>query len=329
MAYTSDEKRYEKMIYRRCGNSGLKLPAVSLGLWHNFGGLNNFETAREIILKSFDLGITHFDLANNYGPPPGSAETTFGKVFKNDLKKYRDEIVVSTKAGYTMWDGSYGDWGSRKYLIASLDQSLKRMGLNYVDIFYHHRFDPETPLDETAIALDQIVRQGKALYIGISKYNPEQTGEICRIFKSLGTPFIIHQPSYNMFNRLVEEGLLKVLDENGLGCITFSPLAQGMLSEKYLKGIPKNSRAAIPNGFLKPEQITKDKIDKVTALKEIAISRSQTISQLALAWILRLNSITSVLVGASSVKQIEENAAVVNNLQFSDDELVKIEEVLK
>lgn len=328
MAYKANKNRYEKMIYRRCGNSGLKLPAVSLGLWHNFGAVDDFETSREIILKSFDFGITHFDLANNYGPPPGSAEINFGKVFKSDLKKYRDEILVSTKAGYTMWDGPYGDWGSRKYLIASLDQSLKRMGLEYVDIFYHHRFDPETPMEESLLTLDQIVRQGKALYVGISKYDPIQTEKAYSILKELGTPFIIHQPAYNMFNRTIENGLVKVLEEKGLGCITFSPLAQGMLSGKYIKGIPKGSRASKPNGFLKPEHITDEKTSKVLDLKEIADARNQTLSQMALSWILRLNVITSVLVGASSIKQIQENAAAVDNLHFSDDELNKIEEIL-
>jgi L-glyceraldehyde 3-phosphate reductase len=330
MEYKADKNRYDKMIYRRCGNSGLKLPAVSLGLWHNFGNVDDFETSREIVLNAFDLGITHFDLANNYGPPPGSAETNFGKIIKSDLKRYRDEIIVSTKAGYTMWDGPYGDWGSRKYLIASLDQSLKRMGLEYVDIFYHHRFDPETPMEESLAALDQIVRQGKALYVGISKYSTEQTEAAYRILRDMGTPFIIFQPSYNMFNRVIENnGLLNLLEEKGLGCITFSPLAQGMLTGKYIKGIPENSRAAKPHGFLKPEQITEDKIGKVLALKEIADGRGQTLSQMALAWILRLKSITSVLVGASSVKQIKENRGAIDNLNFSDDELNMIELILK
>jgi L-glyceraldehyde 3-phosphate reductase len=329
MAYEADKNRYEKMIYRKCGNSGLKLPAVSLGLWHNFGNVDNFETSREIILKAFDLGITHFDLANNYGPPPGSAETNFGKIFNSDLKKYRDEIIVSTKAGYTMWDGPYGDWGSRKYLIASLDQSLKRMGLEYVDIYYHHRFDPDTPMEESLMALDQVVRQGKALYAGISNYGPEHTAAAYQILYDLGTPFIINQRSYSMFNRSIEEGLLNVLEEKGLGCITFSPLAQGLLSDKYLNGIPENSRAAKPHGFLRPEQITREKLDKVMALKTIADQRGQSLSQMALAWILRFRTITSVLVGASSVKQIEENAASINNMQFTEDELNRIESILR
>jgi len=316
------------MIYRRCGNSGLKLPAVSLGLWHNFGNVDDFETSRRIIFKAFDLGITHFDLANNYGPPPGSAETNFGRALKNDLKKYRDELIISSKAGYTMWDGPYGDWGSRKYLIASLDQSLKRMGLEYVDIFYHHRFDPETPMEESLMALEQIVRQGKALYVGISKYSPAQTAEAYKILKELGVPFIIHQPPYSMFNREIEEGLTDILEEKGLGCITFSPLAQGMLSDKYLKGIPKNSRAAKPHGFLRPEQVTKEKITKAAALNEIAKERGQTLSQMAIAWILRLKTVTSVLVGASSVKQIKENAAAIDNLQFTGEELKRIEDAL-
>jgi len=329
MPYTADNKRYDNMPYRRCGCSGLKLPAVSLGLWHNFGDVDDFENSREMVLRAFDLGITHFDLANNYGPPPGSAEENFGIIFKNDLKMYRDEIIVSTKAGYPMWPGPYGDWGSRKYLTASLDQSLKRMGLDYVDIFYHHRFDPETPMEETLTALDHFVRQGKALYIGLSKYAPAQTEEAHSIFKELGTPFIIHQPAYNMFNRSIEEGLTKVLEEKGIGCITFSPLAQGILSDKYLSGIPDNSRAAKPHGFLQKEHVTKEKIDKVTALKKIADSRGQTISQLALAWILRLDVITSVLVGTSSVKQIEENAGTVKYLHFTNEELTLIEEILK
>lgn len=329
MTYEADKNRYEKMIYRKCGNSGLKLPAVSLGLWHNFGDVDNLETSREMILKAFDLGITHFDLANNYGPPPGSAETNFGKIFNSDLKKYRDEIIISTKAGYTMWDGPYGDWGSRKYLIASLDQSLKRMGLEYVDIYYHHRFDPDTPMEESLMALDQVVRQGKALYAGISNYGPEHTAAAYQILYDLGTPFIINQRSYSMFNRSIEEGLLNVLEEKGLGCITFSPLAQVLLSDKYLNGIPENSRAAKPHGFLRPEQITKEKLDKVTALKMVADQRGQSLSQMALAWILRFKTITSVLVGASSAKQIEENVAAINNLHFSEDELNRIETILR
>ena len=329
MAYKADKNRYGKMIYRRCGNSGLLMPAVSLGLWHNFGAGDDFENSKKMLFKAFDLGITHFDLANNYGPPPGSAESTFGKIFKSDLKKYRDEILVSTKAGYTMWPGPYGDWGSRKYLFASVEQSLKRTGLDYVDIFYHHRFDPNTPMEESILALDQIVRQGKALYIGISKYDSRQTAKAYAILKELGTPFIIHQPAYNMFNRTIEEGLLNELEEKGLGCITFSPLAQGLLTGKYVKGIPKNSRAARPGGFLKPEHITKEKIDKVIALSEIAAQRGQTLPQMALAWNLRIKTVTSVLIGASSVKQIAENAACLENPDFTADELNRIDEILK
>ncbi len=329
MAYKADKNRYGKMIYRRCGNSGLLMPAVSLGLWHNFGTGDDFENSKKMLFKAFDLGITHFDLANNYGPPPGSAESTFGKIFKSDLKKYRDEILVSTKAGYTMWPGPYGDWGSRKYLFASVEQSLKRTGLDYVDIFYHHRFDPNTPMEESLLALDQIVRQGKALYIGISKYDSRQTAKAYAILKELGTPFIIHQPAYNMFNRTIEEGLLNELEEKGLGCITFSPLAQGLLTGKYVKGIPKNSRAARPGGFLKPEHITKEKIDKVIALSEIAAQRGQTLPQMALAWNLRIKTVTSVLIGASSVKQIAENAACLENPDFTADELNRIDEILK
>lgn len=328
MSFKADNSRYNKMIYRNCGRSGLKLPAISLGLWHNFGNVDEFEISRKMLLKAFDLGITHFDLANNYGPPPGSAETNFGKVLKSDLKKYRDELIVSTKAGYLMWDGPYGDWGSRKYIIASLDQSLKRMGLEYVDIFYHHRPDPATPIEESLMALDQIVKQGKALYAGISKYSPEQTRTAYNIFKELGTPFIIHQPSYNMFNRGVEGGLLDTLKELGLGCITFSPLAQGLLSDKYLKGIPKGSRAAKPHGFLKPEQVTDEKVEKARLLNEIAKERGQTLTQMAIAWILRHDSITTVLVGASSIKQIKENAAAIDNLAFTEDELNQIEKIL-
>lgn len=275
------------------------------------------------------MGITHFDLANNYGPPPGSAETNFGKVLKSDLKKYRDELIISSKAGYLMWDGPYGDWGSRKYLIASLDQSLKRMGIDYVDIFYHHRPDPNTPIEESMMALGQIVKQGKALYVGISKYTPEQTKAAYNILKELGTPFIIHQPSYNMFNREIENGLLEALKEMGLGCITFSPLAQGLLSDKYQKGIPKNSRAAKRHGFLQPEQVTKEKVEKARLLIEIAKERSQTLTQMAIAWILRFDTVTSVLVGASSVKQIKENAGAIDNLHFSEEELNRIEAILK
>ncbi|MDP4180758.1 MAG: L-glyceraldehyde 3-phosphate reductase [Bacillota bacterium] len=328
MIYSADSSRYEKMIYRRCGKSGLKLPAVSLGLWHNFGGINNFETGRSILRKAFDLGITHFDLANNYGPPPGSAEENFGRIFKSDFTAYRDEIIISTKAGYDMWPGPYGEWGSRKYLVASADQSLKRMGLEYVDIFYSHRPDPSTPLEETMGALDYIVRSGKALYAGISNYNPEQTRKAAEILKNLGTPCLIHQPSYSMFNRWIEEELLDTLEDNGIGCIVFSPLAQGLLTDRYLNGIPSDSRAAGSSIFLKPDDITSEKLKKIKQLNEIASNRGQKLSQLAISWVLRKGRVTSAIVGASSVKQIEDNAKAVNNLEFTQDELDKIESIL-
>lgn len=324
-----DKNRYDKMLYRRCGKSGLRLPVVSMGLWHNFGGVDDFQTAKEIVFKSFDLGITHFDLANNYGPPPGSAEINFGKILNKEMSSHRDELIISTKAGYWMWDGPYGDWGSKKYLVSSLDQSLKRMRLDYVDIFYHHRPDPETPLEETMAALDLIVRQGKALYVGVSNYNADQTREAYKIFKSMGTPILIHQPKYSMFVRWIEDGLIQTLEELGIGCISFSPLAQGLLTKKYFKGIPKNSRAAKKHGFLKKEEVTEETINKVKALNEIAGNRGQTISQLALAWNLRHSAMTTVLIGASSVKQVEENAAVINNLELSADELNSIENILK
>jgi L-glyceraldehyde 3-phosphate reductase len=324
-----DKNRYDKMVYRRCGKSGLQLPVVSLGLWHNFGDVDDFQTAKEIIFKSFDLGITHFDLANNYGPPPGSAEINFGKILKKEMSAHRDEIIISSKAGYYMWEGPYGEWGSKKYLVSSLDQSLKRLQLDYVDIFYHHRPDPLTPLEETMSALDLIVRQGKALYVGISNYGAEQTREAYSILKKLGTPVLIHQPKYSMFVRWVEEALLSTLDELGVGCISFSPLAQGLLTKKYFNGIPKNSRAAKKHGFLKKEDVTPEVVEKVKSLNKIAEQRGQTISQLALAWNLRHKSMTSVLVGASSVKQIEENVAVIDNLDFSPEELNRIEDILR
>lgn len=323
-----DKNRYGKMLYRRCGKSGLLLPAVSVGLWHNFGDVDDFQTAKQIIFKSFDLGITHFDLANNYGPPPGSAEINFGKILKKDLQSYRDEMIISSKAGYWMWDGPYGDWGSKKYLVSSLDQSLKRMQLDYVDIFYHHRPDPLTPLEETMSALDLIVRQGKALYVGISNYGSDETRKAYSILKSMGTPILIHQPKYSMFVRWVEDGLLSTLEELGIGCISFSPLAQGLLTKKYFKGIPKNSRAAKKHGFLKKDDVTKETIEKVKTLDDIAQKRGQTISQLALAWNLRHKTMTSVLIGASSVKQVEENVAALNNLEFSNEELNSIENIL-
>jgi len=316
------------MEYNRCGKSGLKLPQISLGLWHNFGSVDSFENAESIAVAAFDKGITHFDLANNYGPVPGSAETNFGKILKNNFQgNLRDEIVISTKAGYTMWDGPYGDWGSRKYMLSSLDQSLKRMDLEYVDIFYSHRFDPETPLEETMTALDYAVRSGKALYAGISNYNPEKTAEAAAILKQLGTPCLIHQVKYSMFVRTPEEGLLDVLGEKGIGCIAFSPLAQGLLTDKYLKGIPENSRAS-KAGFLKPENITEDKIKIIVALNDIAQSRNQSLAQMALAWLLKDNRITSVLIGASSVGQLQNNIDALGNTDFTQTELNKIESIL-
>ncbi len=329
MTYLPAENRYDSMKYNRTGRSGLKLPAISLGLWHNFGGVDTLENSRAMIYKAFDLGITHFDLANNYGPPPGSAEETFGTILKQGFKAYRDEIIVSTKAGFYMWKGPYGEWGSRKYLMASLDQSLKRMGLEYVDIFYHHRPDPDTPLEETMGALDHIVRQGKALYIGLSNYNADQTSKAIQILRQLGTPCLIHQPSYSMFNRWIEHGLLDVLDKEGAGCIVYSPLAQGMLTDKYLKGIPDSSRAAKPHGFLNAKDITEERLDKIRRLNDLAQERDQSLAQMAIAWILRDSRITSVLVGASRVAQIEDNVAALRNLDFSQEELSRIEEILK
>jgi L-glyceraldehyde 3-phosphate reductase len=326
--YVPSDTRYNSMRYNRCGRSGLMLPAISLGLWHNFGGVDVLENARAMIWRAFDLGITHFDLANNYGPPPGSAEESFGKILRQDLGRYRDELIISSKAGYLMWPGPYGEWGSRKYLIASLDQSLSRMGLEYVDIFYSHRPDPETPLEETMGALDQIVRSGKALYVGISSYKPEQTRQATQILRELGTPCLIHQPSYNMFNRWVEDGLLKVLGEEGIGCIAFSPLAQGLLTDRYLKGIPVDSRAGKPQGFLRPEHITEDKIAKVRRLNELAQARGQTLAQLSLAWILRHPEMTSALIGASRVSQIEDAVGTLKNLTFTAQELQTIDQIL-
>jgi L-glyceraldehyde 3-phosphate reductase len=323
------QNRYAKMIYNRCGRSGLKLPAISLGLWHNFGGVDVLETERAIILRAFELGITHFDLANNYGPPPGSAEINFGRILHENLAYHRDEIIISTKAGYYMWPGPYGDYGSRKYLIASIDQSLKRMGIDYVDIFYHHRPDPETPLDETMGALDSIVRQGKALYIGLSNYSAEQTQQAIALLNDLGSPCLIHQPSYNMFNRWIEDGLLETLRTLGIGCIAFSPLAQGLLTNRYLNGIPEDSRASKPHGFLTTDQINSKKISKVKKLKGLAERRGQTIAQMALVWVLRHTTMTSVVIGASRVNQLEENVAALKNLPFSDRELAEIEDILR
>ena len=328
MKYIPVSSRYQLMEYRRCGRSGLKLPAVSLGLWHNFGRVDLFKNFRKTLRFAFDQGITHFDLANNYGPPPGSAEENFGKILKKDFKSYRDEMIISTKAGYTMWEGPYGDWGSKKYLVSSLDQSLKRMNLEYVDIFYHHRPDPETPLEETMTALDIIVRQGKALYAGISNYKPEEAANAIKILKKLGTPCVIHQPKYSMFERWVEDGLLDLLEKEGVGCIPFSPLAQGLLTNKYLKGIPSESRAAKSHGFLQESEITEDKLKKIRSLNQFAKQRGQTLAQMALAWILKDKRITSVLVGASSAEQLKDTLHCFENTNFTKDELVKIDEIL-
>ena len=322
------DNRYDTMSYERCGRSGLKLPAISLGLWHNFGGVDTFADSRSMVRHAFDLGITHFDLANNYGPPPGSAEETFGQLLRSDLAPHRDELVISTKAGYLMWPGPYGEWGSRKHLLASLDQSLLRMGLEYVDIFYHHRPDPETPLEETMGALDHVVRSGKALYVGVSSYSAEQTRQAAKTLRSLGTPCLIHQPRYSMFDRWIENGLLTVLGEEGMGCIVFSPLAQGLLTDKYLKGIPADSRAAKPHGFLKREQVTVDKLDKVRRLQELAQARGQTLAQMALAWVLRHPGVNSALIGASRVAHIDDAVGALQNLGLTGEELQNIERIL-
>ena len=328
MNYLPNESRYQSMQYNRSGRSGLKLPAISLGLWHNFGGVDTFSNSRAMVLHAFDLGITHLDLANNYGPPPGSAEETFGQIMEKDLMPHRDELIISSKAGYTMWEGPYGDWGSRKYLVSSLDQSLKRMGLEYVDIFYHHRPDPETPLEETMQALDYIVRSGRALYAGISNYPADIAREAAKMLRQMGTPCLIHQPAYSMFNRWVEDGLLTALKEEGIGCIAFSPLAQGLLTDKYLSGIPEGSRASKAHGFLKPANITDDKLNKVRKLNEIAKSREQTLAQMALAWVLRHEVMTSVLIGASKVEQIEDAVGMLKHLDFTSSELEQIETIL-
>ncbi len=328
MTYLPSPDRYKNMEYRRCGKSGIKLPAVSLGLWHNFGDVDVTETYRKILHLAFDSGITHFDLANNYGPPPGSAEENFGRILKEDFRGYRDELIISSKAGYTMWDGPYGDWGSKKYLVSSLDQSLKRMGLEYVDIFYHHRPDPETPLEETMSALDLIVRQGKALYAGISNYPADEAKKAIRILKELGTPCLIHQPKYSMFERWVEGGLLEVLEENGVGCIPFSPLAQGLLTNKYLHGVPEDSRAAKSHGFLKTSQITDERLKQINDLNNLAVQRGQTLAQMALSWILKDSRITSVLIGASKPEQLADSLKCLENTDFSEDELSKIEMIL-
>ncbi len=331
MKYEANSDRYQKMEYRRCGNSGLMLPAISLGLWHNFGHIDSLENARNMLRVAFDNGITHFDLANNYGPPPGSAEENFGKIFKNDFISYRDELIISSKAGWGMWPGPYGDWGSKKYLVASLDQSLKRMGLEYVDIFYHHRPDPETPLEETMGTLDLMVRQGKALYVGISSYQPEEAAKAIQILKELGTPCLIHQPKYSMFDRWVEDGLLDVLEENKVGCIPFSPLAQGLLSNKYLKGIPEDSRAASHrgNGAIDEDQVSDEKIKKVRQLNILAEERGQNLAQMALAWILKDKRISSVLIGVSRPEQILDSIRCLENYSFTSEELNRINNILQ
>ena len=328
MAYQPAETRYEAMQYRRSGRSGLKLPAISLGLWQNFGGVDTVENARAMLRRAFDLGITHFDLANNYGPPPGSAEENFGHIFAQDFAPYRDELLISSKAGYRMWPGPYGEWGSRKYLIASLDQSLKRMGLDYVDIFYSHRPDPETPLEETMGALDSIVRSGRALYVGISSYTAEQTSQAAAILRGLGTPCLIHQPRYNMLDRWIEDGLLDVLNTEGIGCIVYSPLAQGILTNKYLEGVPADSRAGKAQGRFGWDDRLKANIDKVHKLNQLAQSRGQTMAQLAIAWVLRHPNMTSALIGASRVAQIDDAVTTLDNLAFSNEELASIDAIL-
>ncbi|MCM5527123.1 L-glyceraldehyde 3-phosphate reductase [Parasegetibacter sp. NRK P23] len=330
LPYTPAPERYQSMQYNRSGKSGLKLSAISLGLWHNFGSVDVFDNGRAIVRRAFDRGITHFDLANNYGPEPGSAEENFGKILQKDFTGYlRDELIISTKAGYTMWDGPYGDWGSRKYLLSSLDQSLKRMQLDYVDIFYSHRPDPETPIEETMQALDTAVRQGKALYAGISNYKPEQAEKAFTVLRQLGTPCVIHQPKYSMFERWVEGGLLDVLEKHGVGCIPFSPLAQGMLTDRYLKGVPEGSRASKQHGFLKSKDITEERLNTIRALNEVAANRGQSLAQMALWWLLKDKRITSVLIGASSVTQLDANIDALNGAPFSNDELQLIEKILQ
>lgn len=328
MVYQAEPARYQNMEYRRCGSSGLQLPAVSLGMWHNFGDSTLYDNARSLVHRAFDLGITHFDLANNYGPPPGSAEENFGRILHQDLQPYRDELIISSKAGYTMWPGPYGDWGSKKYLVASLNQSLQRMRLDYVDIFYHHRPDPDTPLEETMAALDLIVRQGKALYVGLSNYPAERARQAFAILQQLGTPCVIHQPKYSMFERWVEPELLDTLEEHGVGSIAFSPLAGGMLTDRYLQGIPPDSRAASGSRSLTPEQITETKLQKVRLLNVLAEQRGQKLSQMALAWVLRNDRVTSVLIGASKVSQIEDAVGMLANRKFSAEEIAKIEQIL-
>ncbi|MGY5847387.1 L-glyceraldehyde 3-phosphate reductase [Salegentibacter sp. HM20] len=326
--YKAKDSRYDKMQYRRCGQSGILLPLISLGLWHNFGDFDNQNTAREILRTAFDNGITHFDLANNYGPPYGSAEKNFGRIFAQDFKAYRDELIISTKAGWDMWPGPYGNFGSRKYLIASLDQSLQRMGLDYVDIFYHHRPDPDTPLEETMRALDHIVRQGKALYVGISQYSAKDTARAAKLLREKGTPFIIHQPRYNMIDRWVEDDLLKTLEDEGLGSIVFSPLEQGILTDKYLNGIPDDSRAATRGSYLDESQITEALVQKIKQLNEIAKKRDQSLAQMAVAWLLKDARLTSVLVGVSKLSQLQDNLKAIENINFSGEELKEIDKIL-
>lgn len=328
MEYQANTDRYKKITYKNCGKWGVKLPLISLGLWHNFGGVDVFENGRAMLRSAFDSGITHFDLANNYGPPPGSAEENFGVIMQKDFRPYRDEMIISTKAGYLMWDGPYGDWGSRKYLLSSLDQSLKRMKIDYVDIFYSHRLDPVTPLEETMGALAQAVKQGKALYAGISNYPPAQTKIAAALLKEMGTACLIHQPKYSMFERWVEESLLDVIEQEGIGLIAFSPLAQGMLTSRYLDGIPEGSRASKPHGFLKKKEITPQRLEKIRKLNDIARSRDQTLAEMALVWLLKDKRVTSVLIGASSVEQLQDNLGALRNPDFTNDELEKIEKVL-
>jgi L-glyceraldehyde 3-phosphate reductase len=329
MDYTPATNRYEGALYRRCGRSGLQLPPISLGLWHNFGGVDPFENGRAIVRRAFDRGVTHFDLANNYGPPPGSAEEAMGRLLDLDLRPYRDELVISSKAGYLMWDGPYGEWGSRKYLLSSLDQSLRRMRLDYVDIFYSHRPDPETPLEETMMALDQAVRQGKALYAGISNYSADHTTEAAALLRNLGTPCLIHQPRYSMFDRWIEGGLMEVLGHEGIGCIAFSPLAQGLLTDRYLGGIPKGSRASTPHGFLRPEHVMPDRVERARKLNDIAKARGQSLAQMALLWVLRLPVMTSALIGASSVTQLDQNLDALAAPPLTTEELTRIDAVLR
>jgi L-glyceraldehyde 3-phosphate reductase len=329
MTYTPTLNRYQGMEYRKCGNSGLKLPAFSLGLWHNFGFVNSFENARNLLRTAFDQGITHFDLANNYGPPYGSAEENFGRIMNFDFRSYRDELIISSKAGYDMWDGPYGNWGSRKYLVASLDQSLRRMNLDYVDIFYHHRPDRETPLEETMSALDQIVRQGKALYVGISNYRQEEAAKAIKILKELGTPCLIHQPKYSMFERWVEDGLLDLLGREGVGCIPFSPLAQGLLTDKYLGGIPEDSRVKTSGKFLDESHITAERLRKIAQLNSLALERGQKLAQMALSWLLKDERVTSVLIGSSKSEQIVDSIKALDNTSFTADEIRKIDAILK